>query len=142
MYRTELTKEMLIEWGIVDVSFKGSKMPTITRNWYTAGKRTNKSKKVLQELKISDVVCKHKYTKDKVYPAVAFSIGNKTKTITIGRLVYVWYNGNIPAGDYDVDHKNADSYDNRPDNLQLLSRSENLAKRYTDNPANHVNQYR
>ena len=58
-----------------------------------------------------------------------------TKTFTLARAMWAWYYGYVPAN-IDVDHINNDSLDDRLENLQLLTRSENLAKR-----KGHRNQY-
>ena len=56
----------------------------------------------------------------------------KIKRFYVHRLVYQAFNGVIPEG-YQIDHINNDPEDNRLENLQLLTRSENCKKRYTDN---------
>lgn len=55
------------------------------------------------------------------------------KYFLINRLVWTTFNGNIPYN-MDVDHINNNPEDNRLENLQLLTRSENLKKRFIDNP--------
>ena len=54
----------------------------------------------------------------------------KTKSITLHRAIYAWFKGEVPDG-YIVDHidnKHDTHYDNRLENLQLLTPAENLAK--------------
>lgn len=41
----------------------------------------------------------------------------------------------------DVDHVDNDSLNNNLDNLRLLTRRQNLAKRFVDDPENHCNQW-
>jgi hypothetical protein len=54
--------------------------------------------------------------------------GVKNKTYyRVHRLVWESFNGPIPQG-YVVDHKNGDKKDNRLENLQLLTWSENATK--------------
>lgn len=53
--------------------------------------------------------------------------GAKYKMIAVHRLKWLYYNGDIPKG-YIVDHINNDSTDNRLENLQLITRSENTKK--------------
>ena len=49
--------------------------------------------------------------------------------------MWAWFYGMVPAN-LDVDHINCNSLDDRLENLQLLTRAENLAKR-----KGHRNQY-
>ena len=55
----------------------------------------------------------------------------RSYTFPLSRLVYLYFNhfDSLPSN-MDVDHINGDSLDNRLENLQLLSRHDNLAKRY------------
>ena len=55
----------------------------------------------------------------------------RTKTIPLGRLMLAWFTGSIEA-DEDADHIDNDTFNNCLDNLQKLSRKENLAKRFVD----------
>ena len=73
---------------------------------------------------------RHPYGKDKTYLIVTFwdAERNKTTSYALSRLVYLYFIGDIPAG-YDVDHIDGDTFNNLPENLQLLTRKENLAKR-------------
>lgn len=48
----------------------------------------------------------------------------QTRTVSLARLVYVAFIGDIPEG-YVVDHKNGQALDNTLSNLRLLSRSDN-----------------
>lgn len=57
-----------------------------------------------------------------------------TKMFTLARAMWAWFYGEVPAN-MDVDHINNDSLDDRIENFQLLTRSENLAKR-----KGHMNQ--
>lgn len=77
----------------------------------------------------------HKYGKDKTYYIVAWSEKGKTISFPLQRVIYAWFNGDVPA-DMDVDHIDNDSLNNDPYNLQLLTRKENIAKRYAQ-----ANQY-
>ena len=60
--------------------------------------------------------------------------------IPLSRFLYAWFNGDVPAG-YVVDHIDNDPYNNDPYNLQILTISENLEKRYEDNPEAWTNQW-
>lgn len=57
----------------------------------------------------------------------------KFKWFTISRMVWQSFNGKIPFG-YQIDHINNQPDDNRLENLQLLTRSENNLKKNNDTP--------
>lgn len=97
------------------------------------------------EIKRSLVTCKHKYGHDKSYYAYSWYGGMKNGkqtsiTLSACRIVYIICKGDIPQ-DYDVDHIDNNSLNNDPDNLQVLSRRDNLAKRFVDDPNTCWNQY-
>ena len=139
-YCEKLTREMLEEWGITHIDWcEREQQWWVNRYWYRYGNSKEKSN---FRLKITKAIGKHKYTDDIEYYVVAFSLNGKSKTIPLARLIYAWFNEKgVPEG-YDVDHKNNDKKDNTLENLQLLSREQNIAKRYIDNPNGHRNQYR
>lgn len=94
-------------------------------DWHVVNKKTG------YENKIFHSTTKHKYGEDKIYAIVA-TCG---KAQSLGRVLWTYFNGDIPKG-YDVDHINDNSLDNRLENLQLLTRKENLKKR-----GHSINQY-
>lgn len=133
-----LTKEMLEEYGITNIDWDYKENTWwINRYWHYGLSKTKKHKRI----KISKAICKHKYTQDKVYPVVVFSYNSKIVGIPLGRLIYAWFKGPVPA-DMDIDHIDNDPFNNRLENLQLLTREENIRKRYVDNPEGHRNQFR
>lgn len=67
------------------------------------------------------------------YKIVSLSKNGKIKNFLIHRLVYKAFVGNIPQG-LQVDHVSNNKTDNRLQNLQLLTPSENCKKKYIDNP--------
>lgn len=93
------------------------------------GNDKNKKEKILKH-KI--VIHHHKNDTYKAH-VVGLHQDGKRKYFMISRLVYSAFNGEIPNG-YEVDHLNNNPQDNRLDNLQLLSHSDNLKKRFIDNP--------
>ena len=137
MYCKGLTRQELIDVGITAVVYlEQSKEWEIHRYWYN-----KRSKKKVQSLiKVTMACGKHKYRPDKYYPKVSFSVKKKIYNIPLSRLVYVWFIGDIPNG-YQVDHIDNNSFNNMPDNLQILTIEENLAKRFEDNPNAWTNQW-
>lgn len=84
----------------------------------------------VEELKQAINVKHHPYGKDCIYSLV-FPWDyehSKRATMTLQRIVYLYFKGDIPAG-YDIDHIDGDSLNNLPSNLQAISRKDNLAKR-------------
>lgn len=132
-----LTREMLDNWGITINWDKENNCWNVTRLWFK-----NKSKeKILYKMKEYIFTCKHKYTQDKQYPGYSFSIGkSKPFAVTTGRLIWAYHYGEVPEN-MDVDHINNNCFDNRLENLQLLTREENIKKRFNDNPQGCWNQH-
>ena len=93
---------------------------------YQKNRKTMEWQKLPQSINVKN----HKYGKSCVY-ALAFpwdfDLGKRV-TMTVQRLVYLYFNGDIPEG-YDIDHKDNDSLNNLPSNLQAITRKENLMKR-------------
>lgn len=126
--RKEITKEWLQALGFTDVTKDGKV--------FFRGK----------ECKQYDAVSKHKHGKDKKYPVFmvydpelykdqkAENSNYKTGqlSILVSRVVYAWFNEVCPS-EYDVDHIDNNPYNNSIDNLQLLTRKENLARRLQRN---------
>lgn len=122
--RKTITKEWLQELGINEVTEDG--------RIFCNGKE-----------KTSYVVsCKHKHGQDKSYPVIGIydpeyhqlkckegKKGNPgIRLILVSRIVYAWFKDICP-GEYDVDHKDNNPFNNSLNNLQLLTRKENLARR-------------
>lgn len=61
---------------------------------------------------------------------IGYMIGGykKQKWINKSNIIYCWYIGDRDINK-DIDHINNNSLDDRPENLQLLTRKENLLKR-------------
>lgn len=137
MYCKELSKDDLLNYGFISVEYDETNEEwIILRNWYNY----NTKQKTIKRISITDAVCKHKYTKDKVYKKITFCYKGKGISIPLSRFLYAWFNDLVPAG-MDVEHIENDPNNNSLDNLRLCTRTENLAKRFTDNPLNWTNQY-
>lgn len=68
--------------------------------------------------------------KFKNYNKISDTYCFKSKVIGLHRAIWAWFNGEVPAGmivDH-IDNKHETIYDNRLENLQLLTPAENLAK--------------
>lgn len=139
MYTRELTRAYLEECGFKEVIKDSEAMfgYRLIREWKITG--TSK-KKVVKQIKISCNTTKHKYGKDKSYPIIAWSVGNKSRVSSLSRFLYAWFKGEVPQG-LVVDHIDNNSFNNDIDNLQLLTVQENLLKRFTDDDDNCTNQH-
>ena len=75
------------------------------------------------------------------YPSICFKSNSKNKYYYIHRFVYECFHGTIPDK-MQVDHINNIKLDNRLENLQLLSPSENTRKTYVDKPNQAIRRRR
>lgn len=105
--------------GLYQVSDKGNVKSL-------ANDRTRKEKSIKKHLNV-----KHHKARDYKTEYVNLSKNGIVKTFVVHRLVWEAFNGPIPAG-YEVDHKDNDPENNRLDNLQLLTHSENNKKKFMD----------
>ena len=83
-------------------------------------------------LKHNSITIHHK-NRNYIFHQIMLYKNGKKNHFLVSRLVWTSFNDNIPNG-YDVDHIDNNPENNRLDNLQLLTRSENLKKRFIDNP--------
>ena len=68
--------------------------------------------------------------KRKGYKKISDNYIYKQAIITLHRAIYAWFKGDVPEGmvvDH-IDNKHETHYDNRPENLQLLTPAENISK--------------
>ena len=126
-----LTHDMLDEMGIT--IFEDSTAECGYRIFHTtrAGQ---------QEIKPKIVSVYHRWSgKTKSYYNISWSNYAKEKkaaTYSLARVIYAWYRGEVPA-DMDCDHIDDNPFNNKLENLQLLTRAENLQKR----ALNGINQW-
>ena len=135
-YAQKLTKEDLIIAGIKDIWYdtndskyhilnNSGKEVKLYKNkqhylYFTIYKLDENGNKIKRPTKIKDKRCK------KEIDSYVYAL----RTITLHRAIYVWFKSEVPDG-YIVDHidnKHDTHYDSRPENLQLLTPAENLAK--------------
>lgn len=74
------------------------------------------------------VTTKHKYGVDKSYKTVGLRVHGKKRTFLVSNIVWIYFNDAIPE-DSEVDHINDNSLDDRLENLQILTKTENIQKR-------------
>lgn len=72
--------------------------------------------------------------RDYIKPYVTLRKDSKLHRKLVSRIIFRTFKGEIPKG-YHIDHINNDPTDNRLENLQELTCSENLKKRFVDNPS-------
>ena len=133
----KLTREMLDDMGIKVELNPVNLEWVVTRfekPFYHAKEKTWKV------CKRRTIVRKHKYAPDKVYVGYSWCYKGKVYACTESRLVYAYNIGDIPDN-YDVDHIDNNPLNNQLNNLRLLTREENLKKRFSDNVDNCVNQW-
>lgn len=87
------------------------------KDWHIVNRKSGHENKIYYN------ITKHKYGEDRVY-ALTSAGGSQT----LARVIWTYFKGDIPKG-YDVDHIDGDPLNNSLDNLQLLTRAENLRKR-------------
>lgn len=135
-YARQLTKEDLIKAGIKDIFYNpdDSKYHIITKNDTEIGLSRNKQNYLY--FNIYDLDNQGQYIKvpiKRVFKGCTKESDTyvyKTKILPLHRAIYAWYKGDIPQGmvvDH-IDNKHETHYDNRIENLQLLTPAQNLAK--------------
>ena len=136
MYCKELTRQQLQDWGFACPKFIDGQW-RIYRYWYRSGPSKEKE---LKEISITKAVAHHKYTKDKVYLKITFSVNGKGVSIPLSRFIYAYFAGIAHEG-MDIEHIDNDPFNNNIFNLRECTREENLIKRFIDNPKNYINQW-
>ena len=135
MYCKKLTKQELIDAGFTEVKYINDQW-RIFRRW----RKYNSKEKFDTEIKVTLACGKHKYRPDLYYEKITYSLNGKAINIPLSRFIYAWFNGDIPDG-YVVDHVNGDSFDNRPENLQLLTVGDNLKRRFESGEEERIKQW-
>lgn len=86
-----------------------------------------------QQKILKDIIGPHKHN-NRIYKQhyVHLSNGVERKQYFVSRLGWQAFNGLIPNG-YEIDHINNNPQDNRLENLQCITKSQNNRKRFIDN---------
>ena len=77
----------------------------------------------------------HKYGKNCEYVFYKLSLNGKLRYVGLHNIIYAWYKGEVPLG-YEVDHLDGDTFNNSPENLELVTHAENVRRQSL-----HANQY-
>ena len=77
----------------------------------------------------------HKYGKNREYVFYDLYFNGKQRKIYLHNIIYAWYKGKVPLG-YEVDHLDGDTFNNSPENLELVTHAENVRRQSL-----HANQY-
>lgn len=135
-YAKQLTKEDLIKAGIKDIYYNpdDSKYHIITKNDTEIGlHRNNQNYLNFNIYELDDEgqhIKKPIKRRFKDCKKISDTYIYKTKVLPLHRAVWAWFKGEVPEGmvvDH-IDNKHETHYDNRIENLQLLTPAQNLAK--------------
>ena len=149
-YAKGLTKEYLIKAGVKDIYFnpydlqyhvigKNDKEKSLFRNkqgylYFNVYALNEQGQYIKKPIRIKRKGCK------KVYDTYKY----KPTAINLHRAIYAWFKGDIPQGmvvDH-IDNKHETHYDNRPENLQLLTPAKNVAKEKSNYRASDIKELR
>ena len=135
MYCKKLTKQELLDAGFTEVKYINDQW-RIFRRW----RKYNSKEKFDTEISVTLACGKHKYRPDKYYHKVTYSFNRKVINIPLSRFIYVWFKGDIPDG-YIINHINGNSFDNRPENLELMAVGDNLRRRFESGEEERIKQW-
>ena len=76
-----------------------------------------------------------KYSKSCEYVFYDLYINGKQRRIYLHNIIYAWDKGKVPLG-YEVDHLDGNTFNNSPENLELVTHAENVRRQSL-----HANQY-
>lgn len=149
-YAKGLTKDDLIKMGIKDIYFnpydlqyhvigKNDKELPLYRNkhnylYFYSYDIDNQGQYIKKPIRRKRKGCKK----------VSDTYTYKIKTLPLHRAIYVWFKGDVPQGmviDH-VNNKHETHYDNRPENLQLLTQAENVSKAKSNYRASDIKKLR
>ena len=149
-YAKKLTKDDLIKAGIKDIFFNPYDLQyhVINKNDTEIGLCRNKQRYLCFNVyELDDEGQRIKIPIKRLFKGckkVSNTHNYKTKMITLHRAIWAWTKGEVPEGmvvDH-IDNKHETHYDNRPENLQLLTPAENLAKERNNYRASDIKELR
>lgn len=127
--KKELLTRELLEKNKIWVEFDENNQPKVKQAYSPCINGTTQNSRLWMEDRTEiEITTKHKYGKDMTYKAVVVKIDGKAQTITMQNIVWVWFNGKIEPK-HDIDHIDDNPMNNSIDNLQMISRKENINKR-------------
>ena len=136
MTNNYVDRKVLEDWGFISATSEDGREWTILRYWKKPGPGKARS---VRQIKVRTAICKHPYGTDKGYPTITFSVDSKARSMTLARFLHAWFVGPVNS-DMDVDHIDNDPFNNEIGNLRLVTRGENIRKRFMDSDCN-VNQF-
>lgn len=141
-----LTKDDLIKMGIKDIYFNPYDLQYHVINKKDKEVSLYQTHQQYIYFVISDLDDQGQYIKKplkslcKGCTKVSHTYRYKTKTIYLHRAIYAWLVGDVPQGmivDH-IDNQHETHYDNRPENLQLLTQAENISKEISNYRASDI----
>lgn len=73
------------------------------------------------------------------YKQVQMHLGGQNVKISAHRMIWAIVHGRWPAEGMDIDHKNSNTQDNRPSNLEEVTEKENILRGLRNRKANTIN---
>lgn len=149
-YAKQLTKDDLIKAGIKDIYFNPYDLQYHIINKYNRELSLYQNHQRYIYFIILDLDDQGQYIKRPIkrkrkgYKKIYDTYIYKTKTIPLHRAIYAWFKGDIPQGmvvDH-IDNKHETHYDNRLENLQLLTQAENVSKAKSNYRASDIKELR
>lgn len=123
MLEKKLNREMLEAWGIKEIKQVSDGEWEIRRIW----PKTNGTALVEKTIQVSQASRTHIYSPTYYQPIVSFSVKRDQKIITLNRLLYAWFVGEVPEG-----KAVGPDFDN-PGHLKLKTYKEAQRDRYVVN---------
>ncbi len=108
-------------------SYELSKQILEENNYGVIGLDVYSYKRGERKLKPQIFGLNHKYGKSCEYVFYQLNINGKQRYIGLHNIIYAWYKGEVPLG-YEVDHLDGDTFNNSPENLELVTRAENIRR--------------